>query len=958
MHNNYIPCMKHFFIATLAICVLSSASAQRTISSFKEIKITDGGSTVIDGVRQSEPDIYYISQPDGSYQAVRLTVAPTGKPAAVTKPYLNLNTHNSICINWKTDRKASGSVVRYGLSPELLDCSCSASDRAITSTYYWNTAPLENLEPNTPYYYTVESNGQQSDIYRFRTMPAPDDKTPIRVLFIGDHQRNDHSDYEWMLNAARQTVKQKYGEGPFEDNIHLLMNVGDQVDGGKIELYENVHLFKSRSISPTLCNMTAVGNHEYSGDTNLRLYDGHYRDYGNLEYQGIKSGTANYYAYQAGAVLFVVINSDDPSAAQTMWVRKIVAAASSDSNVDFIVSVQHRPLYAEQFTNDVSPWMLNEIMPILSSTPKHVLNCGGHHHLYARGQMTDTPVYHIISGGGVGTSHSAYEQLWGTTPDNFNHDEVQKTLDLWTYQIFEFDPATRQMTVETYSVGNSRLALDNELVDSFSRKTDDSSAPAVPSIIAPENNISLPYAIVQAHVSEKLHSAQYQISHDREFTSVLVDKVVTAEDFYGVQQDFRPLDLNKDLDLTEYHIAEGSLSNGTYYIRVRNRNMNLNWSDYSEPVEFTVEGASAPSEITLSSKFFRTNSTVTVNYKGAPVGKKAWVGIYKENKKPGTSDLSSKYAYTSGESGKLEFQISEPDVYFAALFKDDGYTEIAPRVYFVVSNNCDRENTPVIATDKSVYAKGEPVKVSFIHAPCIAKDWIGIYSKTANPSSTRCPTYRYVGSKSEGELTLNVSGSNNYSSALSDGIYFAGYFNADRYYEPADRAYFIIGKPAITDTDKKQYTSADRINVVYEGAPGWGDESIVVYSGGKIYSEYPAGQTGGSIVLQPLPAGDYEICLVVSDGTEISERTKISVSDVSSVGGTIVDDCSVYVNKSAIVISSAKGVNNVEVFSVDGIMLHRSSHNSSRQISIDLGGFHGVCFISVNNEKAKKIVVS
>ena len=70
--------MKHFFIATLAICVLSSASAQRTISSFKEIKITDGGSTVIDGVRQSEPDIYYISQPDGSYQAVRLTVAPTG----------------------------------------------------------------------------------------------------------------------------------------------------------------------------------------------------------------------------------------------------------------------------------------------------------------------------------------------------------------------------------------------------------------------------------------------------------------------------------------------------------------------------------------------------------------------------------------------------------------------------------------------------------------------------------------------------------------------------------------------------------------------------------------------------------------------------------------------------------------------------------------------------------------
>lgn len=188
--------------------------------------------------------------------------------------------------------------------------------------------------------------------------------------------------------------------------------------------------------------------------------------------------------------------------------------------------------------------------------------------------------------------------------------------------------------------------------------------------------------------------------------------------------------------------------------------------------------------------------------------------------------------------------------------------------------------------------------------------------------------------------------------------YFAGYFNADRYYEPSDRAFFIIGKPAVTDTDKKQYTSADRINVVYDGTPGWGNENIIVYSAGKIYSEHPAGQTGGSIVLQPLPVGDYEICLVAYDGTEISERTKISVSAVSSVDGIVVDECSVYVNNSTIVISSAKDVNNVEVFSVDGSLLHRSSHNNSRQVSIHLGGFHGVCFISVNNEKAKKIVVS
>ena len=74
-------------------------------------------------------------------------------------------------------------------------------------------------------------------------------KRKIRVLFIGDHQRNEHSDYEWLINAARRTVAEKYGDGPFEDHINFLMNDGDQVDGGDLSLYEKVHLY-NRASSP------------------------------------------------------------------------------------------------------------------------------------------------------------------------------------------------------------------------------------------------------------------------------------------------------------------------------------------------------------------------------------------------------------------------------------------------------------------------------------------------------------------------------------------------------------------------------------------------------------------------------------------------------------------------------------------------------------------------------------
>ena len=74
-----------------------------------------------------------------------------------------------------------------------------------------------------------------------------------------------------------------------------------------------------------------------------------------------------------------------PATPKKEWVRKIVDAAKKDDSVDFIISVNHRPIQAEQYVGDISAWVRNEIIPILSETPKHVLNYGGHHHLYHRG---------------------------------------------------------------------------------------------------------------------------------------------------------------------------------------------------------------------------------------------------------------------------------------------------------------------------------------------------------------------------------------------------------------------------------------------------------------------------------------------------------------------------------------------------------------------------------------------
>lgn len=583
----------------IAACgmICSNASAKHNITSFREILITKGDSVVLGNTVYTEPDIYYQPTSDNGMEAIRVSVAPAEKSAAITQPYLNINTPNSININWKTRCKPSNAIIRYGKSPSKLHATSNAtvSTILIPDSYCWNSVTLSDLRPDTEYYYQLINDDYNSKIYRFRTAPAPKAKQPVRILLIGDHQRNDRSDYEWLLNAAQQTVAKKYGKKQLNDGIHMLMNVGDQVDRGYIPLYETVHLYKSRSVSPTLPIMTVVGNHECKQDPELNIYNAHYSNYGNIEYHGIKSGTANYYAYQLGCVLFIAINSDQPTDEQKTWIRRIIDAASTDNSVDFIVSAQHRPLYAEQWTNDVSAWMLNEIMPILSSTPKHVLNYSGHHHLYARGQMTDQPVYHIISGGGVGTSAKGYEQLWGKTPDNLDLKEVQKTLDHWTYQIIEFDPKKKLMTAECYSIGNSRLALDNELVDSFTRSLNSKSHIPLPGLSEyPIQSSDTLFTFTQKGSVSGLHSAQYQISAYPDFHDTIINELITAENYYGVDSDFRPLDLNKDIDLTSFTFNYSILPEGNYYIRVRNRNKNLDWSEFSTPVSFTVSHNTAP----------------------------------------------------------------------------------------------------------------------------------------------------------------------------------------------------------------------------------------------------------------------------------------------------------------------------------------------------------------------------
>ena len=857
------------------------------VKEVKDYTIAPGGSVSIGGVERSEADIYYTPAEGSDYQVVanRLTVEPkTGEYADITKPYLQTAESNSIWVSWKTSFAATP-VVQYGKSPDALTETAQGVADDLSESgfpYYWNSVHVTGLEPNTIYYYrTVSGDRGTSEVYRFRTMPEPGSKTPMRILLQGDHQIKSRSGYEWLLKASQRKVMEKYGDsGDMAESINMIMNIGDQVDVASLDQYEQIHLFKSQQVSPFLPIMTAVGNHDTYNDTGMKRYATHYH-YEDLEYRGIKSGTENYYAYQAGRILFVVLSTEHTGEAQKSWVRQVVDAAKDDETVDFIISVNHRPIQAEQYIGDISSWVRNEVIPILCETPKHVLNYGGHHHLYHRGQLEEWPLYHIINGA------ASWDQMWGMSSEQ-DYADVQKTIDYWGYQILEFDFDKKEMKAECYAIGNKEIVVDNILIDSFSR-TLGKAAPEKPEIKEVPEVVSLPYTFegsaYATTTDEQLNTVQYQFSFTEDFASIDYESIVDKEDLYGSTGDplHIPIDLNENRDITKLTVANNRLNNGLYYVRMRYRDTNMEWSEWSEPRSFTVEGSvDGDPAISLVDNSVLPGEQIVINYEYVPEGQNAWIGIYRKEENPNTGGaLSYRWQYTQSQSGTMSFTINEVNEYYVVLFEDEGYTEISERLPLYVGPEVG------LSIEKTSFDEGEDIAISYSNAPGLDGDWIGIYRMGEVPGTAdTSDSWDYLNGSTEGTLTLTTN--------LPKGYYFANYFLKGYYFEPRERLFFSVGDMiSSVETEKTVYSTDEDIVVEYHNGPGTPKDWVGVFAEGEDPNVdeldaflYTYGATDGDVTIEAgaLKPGDYFCALFINDSyDEVSPRIHFTVESVSGI---------------------------------------------------------------------------
>ena len=820
------------------------------------------------------------------YFLLILCVCFTFSKAQNVFPYLQSCTPTSIYITWKTSSQ-SESLVQYGLTAGNLNTSTNGTNLILTDTgytnnYYYHSVILRGLVPNTKYFYKVKSGSFTSSVCEFKTLPLPGKaSTPdghIRFLVMGDNQIKAEPRFDSLQVQALRKCGELYA-GSVTDNISAIFNVGDQVDVGTLDHYENVHFAKSRYLSPYVPIQTTVGNHELYGTLQMNAYYDHFF-YDSLAYKNVYSGSENYYAYQAGNVLFISLTTEhnNQNAAQMTWLQQVITAADNDATVDWIVSMGHRPYQAEQYVGDISTWIRNTVVPYLIKSPKYVLHIGAHHHLYARGQLKENPVYNIISGG------TAWDQYWGMAQQQ-DVEDVQKTISNWIYNIIDVDVVNGKFNVDGYSIGSIYKYKNNQLMDQFYRYKN-KAAPITPSITNKfPTSVTLPYTVTSSTYSspsgELLNSTEFQFAQTPSFSTVEKYFYRDYEDLFG-QAGPTPdssLDVNAGVNILNVTLPVNSLSNGTHYVRVRHRDRNMEWSAWSAIDSLNIINSVVLNpELITDKTSYLFSDTIKATYSNGPGLSTDWVGIYKKGETPGNVS-STKWAYVNGKSGVLAFtNLPSAGEYFAAFFTNDGYTEIAPRVNFYVGP------IPAVSTNQVHYNLGQPVTVNFMTAPSLPGDFLGIYRVGNTPGGT--PAI-------QSDTVSGVNGSKVFTN-LPKGYYFANYFLSDLL-EPGQRVFFSVGD-TITNLmlDKTVYNIGEYITATWTNSPGIVKDWLGFYRKGDnpnvqplVAYTYFGGAANGTKVIsndtaRPQVPGPYFIVMFTNDSyTEVSNRVYFTLLDTA-----------------------------------------------------------------------------
>src|SRR5690606_16661886 len=136
---------------------------------------------------------------------------------------------------------------------------------------------------------------------------------------------------------------------------------------------------------------------------------------------------------------------------------------------------------------------------------------------------------------------------------------------------------------------------DNMVIDSFHRYKQVAAPeqPAITNVFT--DSLELPLTLngtsFVSTPGQLLNSSEFQVALDRDFSVIEKASYRHYEDLYGPVPGATPdttSDQNLGVSIEEYTLPVGAIPNGWHYVRLRYRDRNMNWSDWSVTDSFKV----------------------------------------------------------------------------------------------------------------------------------------------------------------------------------------------------------------------------------------------------------------------------------------------------------------------------------------------------------------------------------
>jgi len=508
-------------------------------------------------------------------------------------PYLQRATPNGIFVLWETDQ-GEESTLEWGATTDLGNTT-TGNTTATTASTRMHEVQLTGLERFTTYYYRVKTGSAVSEIFSFKTPPFASDHESFRLLAMSDMQRdgNQPDKYREVIQDGVIPYLNDHFSETLTEELALIMIPGDLVENGNVYSQWKDHFFTPAQ--PLLSRIPVYpvpGNHENNSNSFFQYF--------NLPDNGSAGSEEHWWYHDYGNLRIVGLDSNGPYTTQEQldWLADVLATTCDNEEIDFVFAQLHHPHLSELWLpgeSDFTGEVIQRLEDFTTSCGKPSIHFFGHTHGYSRGQSRDHKHLWV----NVATAGGAIDH-WGDYPQA-DYDEFTVSRDEWGFVTVDVTAGEQaKFTLKRISRGNEANFLDNVLVDSLTVRKANHPVNQPTAIFPNSDDVSPECVLLKAGAfSSTTTGAAHGQSHWQVFTDCEDLTNPVAERWKNYQNLYFYEDTQAGDDLTDERIT-GLAPNTNYCWRVRYRDRELNWSEWSAIVPFATGNSSFSNNLLLN----------------------------------------------------------------------------------------------------------------------------------------------------------------------------------------------------------------------------------------------------------------------------------------------------------------------------------------------------------------------